>query len=260
MIYKLLEKDKNAALDFLSEEPSLNLFLIGDIENNGFDKSFQEVWGSYNLDGYLDAIMLRYRENFIVYFKDENYDVSKFKEIILGYEGKKIISGKISIAKKFKDFIPEHKLKKYCFCEIKSADNLNITKEYNIKAAQPEDAKKICSLLNEIEEFTVASSEEIIAQSIGNKSKRIYYIENENGEVITTAQTTAENSKSAMIVGVATKKGYRNKGLMSACLSKLCSDVLSEGKILCLFYDNPKAGSVYMRLGFSQIDDWVMYR
>ena len=35
-------------------------------------------------------------------------------------------------------------------------------------------------------------------------------------------------------------------------------DLLKEGKSLCLFYDNPKAGSIYHRLGFENIDRWTM--
>ena len=83
-------------------------------------------------------------------------------------------------------------------------------------------------------------------------------MEDERGEMTSVAQTTAQNSKSAMIVGLASAKKHRNRGLMSVCLSKLCSDVLAEGKTLCLFYDNPKAGSVYHKLGFESIDKWVM--
>ena len=83
-------------------------------------------------------------------------------------------------------------------------------------------------------------------------------MEDSDGQMMSVSQTTAENSRSAMIVGVATAKAYRNRGLMRVCLSKLCADVLSEGKTLCLFYDNPKAGSVYHKLGFESIDKWVM--
>ena len=67
------------------------------------------------------------------------------------------------------------------------------------------------------------------------------------------SQVVAENSKSAMIVGVATRKGY-----MSKCLSKLCNDLLERNKFLCLFYDNPKAGKVYHKLGFKEIGIWTM--
>lgn len=77
-------------------------------------------------------------------------------------------------------------------------------------------------------------------------------------EIKIAKECDAENSKSAMVIDVATVKEYRNKGLMSKCLSKLCMDVMSEGKTLCLFYDNPKAGSVYHKLGFNTIDNWMM--
>ena len=97
-----------------------------------------------------------------------------------------------------------------------------------------------------------------IEDRIEEKSGRVYFIEDGSGKMLSVAQTTAENSKSAMVVGVATAKGYRDQGLMSACLSKLCWDVLGEGKTLCLFYDNPKAGSVYLGMGFEPVDNWVM--
>ena len=64
---------------------------------------------------------------------------------------------------------------------------------------------------------------------------------------------------SAMIVGVATDKDYRNQGLASAVMSKLCEEVLNEGKELCLFYDNPSAGKIYKRIGFTDIGIWSMW-
>ena len=62
------------------------MFLLGDIELFGFDKDFQEVWGSFDEQGVMDGVLLRYRDNFIPYFKDENFDDSGFKQIIKDYE------------------------------------------------------------------------------------------------------------------------------------------------------------------------------
>jgi len=128
----------------------------------------------------------------------------------------------------------------------------------DVKTATVDDAGRVCELLAPIEEFDRETTQKEIADMISNKSGRVYYMEDESGAMMSVAQTTAENSKSAMVVGVATARGYRNRGLMSVCLSKLCADVLGEGKTLCLFYDNPKAGSVYHKLGFESIDKWVM--
>ena len=38
----------------------------------------------------------------------------------------------------------------------------------------------------------------------------------------------------------------------------LCEELLGEGKELCLFYDNPDAGTIYKKLGFEDIGFWIM--
>jgi predicted GNAT family acetyltransferase len=63
-----------------------------------------------------------------------------------------------------------------------------------------------------------------------------------------------------MVVGVCTKEEYRKRGLASIVVEKLVKDVLAEGKIACLFYDNPEAGRIYKRIGFKDIGMWTMYR
>lgn len=257
MIRRLEEKDRCEAIDFLSAEPSINLFIIGDIELFGFDKDFQDVWGSFNEKGALNGVLLRYNYNFIPYYTDADFDDTGFKEIIKSYEGNTMISGIERILKNYTSLLANKEVRKMYFCELTKEDFLKEESE-DIKAANVDDARRIQLLLDTIEEFSRPSTRKEIQDRIRDKSGRIYYIADENGEMMTVAQTTAETSKSAMVVGVATAKEYRNRGLMSVCMSKLCRDVLSEGKTLCLFYDNPKAGSVYHKLGFEPIDKWVM--
>jgi len=259
MIKKLTENDRKITLEFLADEPAINLFIIGDIENFGFDEDFQEVWGSFNSSNQLQGVLLRFNENFIPYYKDTNFDITDFKNIINSKNMKKMISGKACIVERFKGILENLNEKSMYFCEIEDSRRL---KEYgrNIKTATEDDAIRIYNLLESIEEFqtTDTNSVERIKKVISSKSGRIYFIEDEKGKLLTVSQTTAENSKSAMVVGVATRQEHRGKGLMSQCLSKLCYDVLLEGKTLCLFYDNPKAGSVYHSIGFKSIDKWMM--
>ncbi|WP_234780015.1 hypothetical protein [Clostridioides difficile] len=40
---------------------------------------------------------------------------------------------------------------------------------------------------------------------------------------------------------------------------KLCSELLRENKIPCLFYDNEEAGKIYKKLGFENIGKWGIY-
>ena len=260
MIRKLVEEDRKMTMDFLGKEPAINLFIIGDIEAFGFDEDFQELWGQFDEQNELEGVLLRFIESYIPYFAKENFDASGFKEKIDNAAGKITISGKAKIVREFLNMEEIYSAKNDYFCEL--TDNKLLQKGDNsnkIKVAKEKDAEKIAELLAKIVEFEgVSNSSDRIADKIKTKTGRVYYVENEMGEMISLSQTSAENSKSAMITGVATLPEYRGKGIMSACLSKLCGDLLEEGKTLCLFYDNPKAGSVYHKLGFKSIDNWIM--
>jgi predicted GNAT family acetyltransferase len=258
MIRKLEEKDRAEVLKYLNEEASINLFMIGDIEAFGFDKDFQELYGQYDEENNLEGVLLRFNENFIPYYKNDTCSIEGFSKIINQFKKEKMISGKENIAIKFKSIFKDVNLKPTYFCEIDHMDSLAEC-TLDVKIAVPEDAKRIYDFIETIEEFSaIVASVERVESRIKDKSGRIYYVENEKGEILTVSQTTAENTQSAMVVGVATKKEARGRGLMTQCLSKLCRDILEEDKKLCLFYDNPKAGAVYHKIGFTSIDNWMM--
>ncbi|MGL5312934.1 MAG: GNAT family N-acetyltransferase [Peptostreptococcaceae bacterium] len=257
MIRKLNELDKEKVLRYVSKQPSINLFLIGDIEQFGFDKDFQELWGKFDEEDNLKGVLLRYTNNFIPYYEDINEDLSGFKDIIKSFDGKVMISGKAELIEQFKDVISDYTERKTYFCELRDNRNL-LTWDESVRLAVPDDANRVYDLLYTIEEFIAEHNTEKIKDRLEDKSIRVYYIENDKDEMISVSQTTAENSQSAMVVGVATRKGYREQGHMGKCLSRLCTDLLSEGKTLCLFYDNPKAGKVYHKLGFKEIGIWTM--
>ena len=79
--------------------------------------------------------------------------------------------------------------------------------------------------------------------------------------MVSTAQTSADNSQSAMVVAVATDKAARGKGYASNVVSALCRASFARGKqLLCLFYDNPGAGRIYHRIGFETIGRYAMLK
>jgi N-acetylglutamate synthase-like GNAT family acetyltransferase len=76
------------------------------------------------------------------------------------------------------------------------------------------------------------------------------------GKIVSAALTTTETSSAAMIGGVFTPAPWRKRGYASAALTRLCAELLAQGKQPCLFYDNPAAGVIYRRLGFEDIGPW----
>ncbi len=259
MITKLYQEDNSQVMPYLMEEKALNLFIIGDIENFGYNSEFQDIWADFDDENNIKGILLRYYHSYVVYSKG-NFDVKGFVDIIQGDRDFEIISGKKEVLEKFCGIMEFGKKKELYFAEVTDDELLdnNINLE-NIKKAIVDDVEALCDLSESIEEFdTTPSSRKSFKKTIETGTGRTYFAE-KDGRVSACASTTAENSASAMVVGVCTHPKYRQQGLATKCITALCNDMLKEGRTLCLFYDNPAAGRIYKRLGFKDIGMWSMY-
>lgn len=260
MIKKLTEKEHEQVLSFLGKEPSINLFIIGDIEAFGYGSEFQELWAEFDEKHEIKAVLLRFYQSFIPYAKGE-FDSKSFVEIMKRYQQPISLSGKSELVEKFEEYKELNLGKKQVtfFAECRTGEHLGTTK-FKIKKAGLDDVDQIIFLRRSIGEFHVKDdARDILIQSMQSNSSRTYYLE-ENGIMTSCVSTAAENSLSAMIVGVCTRKDFRRKGLATAIMQQLFRDVIDEGKTLCLFYDNPEAGRIYKKLGFRDIGKWTMYR
>lgn len=260
MIRKLNENDKDNVMNFLMAEASLNLFIIGDILNTGFEQDYMELWGEFKGDEII-AVLLRYYNNFIPYYKNEsNVSVEQFKEIISSHKKKKLISGKYEIVMNFAHALNDFQGSRKFFCELK--DKTKLLKEndkFNIKKADVEDAERLSVFIESIEEFNnTGEDRDMLENSIRTGTGRFYFIENEDGKIVCTAGTSAETKHAAMIVDVATSPEYRNRGFAVNCLSKLCIDTLKDCQGICLFYSNEKAGKIYHGIGFETTGNWMI--
>ncbi|WP_462405613.1 GNAT family N-acetyltransferase [Gracilibacillus sp. Marseille-QA3620] len=262
MIRRLDSNDHEECFHFLKGEAAENVFIIGDIEAYGYEQEFQRVWGEFNEKNELIAVLLKYRENYIPYAKTEEFDGKGFAEIILADGDFTFLSGLERCTTRIEPFL-SNKLKKkrqfyYAKCTALSEAAHITPAKAEVKLAVPNDAHRLVHLLKAIPEFSDSIiTEESKKESLEGGASRTFYIE-KDGKMVSTASTTAENSSSAMVVGVATDPAYKKQGLASACMMKLCKELLGEGKELCLFYDNPEAGTIYKKLGFEDIGFWVM--
>ena len=258
MIRKVTQSDNEQIISFLKEDQSFNLFIIGDIENFGYEQDFQEIWGEFEEDGELKAVLLRYYHSYLPYAKGE-FDVKGFVSIIQKDEHAEMLSGKKEVIERFAPYLTLKKQKQQFFAEI---TELAVAKENKIalpiEKATIEDSEAIFELKEQIKEFTIGTTaRESFRKTISSGTGRTYYCK-EGDKIIACASTSAENSFSGMVVGVCTHPDARRRGLATACVKKLCEDLLQQGKTLCLFYDNPDAGSIYRRIGFKEIGQWSL--
>ncbi|MFZ5969582.1 MAG: GNAT family N-acetyltransferase [Bacillota bacterium] len=264
MIRKLADIDKEMTMAFLQEESAFNLFIIGDIENFGMETDFMKIYGDFDNEVELKAVLLRFFNFFILYAKDNDYDIHGMAQIMKEHGNIECLSGKKGIIDAFiehSSFQIEKQQDTYFVRLVKPVKELASHSPLEAVKGRVEDVDDVADLLRTIVEFGEfsESTRGSIKREIQNGGGRIFLVRYEN-KVIATARTAAENSCSAMIVGVATREEYRNQGLASQCMTTLCKELQAEGKEICLFYDNPKAGSIYRALGFEDVGMWTMLK
>lgn len=259
MIMKLDDRHKEGLLKLVMKEKELNLFIIGDIENYGFKEEFLDFWGDFSKNGEIIAVLMRYFEDFVVYSIGE-FDVAAFSEIVNSIKFR-MLSGEKRTVDKFSNFVKVKEKQNTHFAKLDENYDLYNGESINlVQKTELEDVNKVWELQNKkIEEFTDMSPVERMKGRYIDKTARGYHIKNEKNEVVSSVETGGENSSSAMVLGVCTDPNYRGHGYAAAVTSKLCKELLFEGKTSCLFYYNPEAGKIYKRLGFKDIGMWSMW-
>lgn len=260
MIRRLNENDLEVCFKLLKTMPAENLFIIGDIEAYGFDQEFQKVWGEFNESGELVAVLLKFEENYIP-FAAESFNAMGFAEIMSNDPDFKMMSGLKEFTEQIEPFLKKELKRKrqsyYAKC-TKLDGNINNIDLKSVQKALSKDAEALVELINSIPEFESTLTVERKHRELKDGTSRSFFIL-EDGKMVSTASTAAENSMSAMVVAVATLENYKKKGNATKCMLKLCNELLLEGKDLCLFYDNPEAGAIYKKIGFKDIGFWMMY-
>jgi uncharacterized protein len=261
MIRKLTKNDEENVLNFLYEEPEINLYIIGDIKNFGFDQEDQSIYAEFK-DGDYYAVMSRNLSHIVYYAKEPDFNdqwLSIFEQFDYLF-----ISGKAPIMKAMAPYLPHLMMDKLEFMKSTTfVKDTSISYE-DIKILETEkDAKGVYTLLNGIEELESVrkKTEEEFVQFLldnSNDNGTTVFIE-EDDIVIASASAIGETRKTAMIVGVGTHPDYRERGLGKTVLYYLVDlYVNKKHKTLCLYYDDPRAGALYEKLGFVKIDDWIM--
>jgi predicted GNAT family acetyltransferase len=261
MLRKLTEADRRSALDYLAQDPSFNVFTIGDIENFGFDREIQELWGDFDRGAVgFRAVVLRYFNTFIVSSSGEDLDRDAVCRILDRFQGSLMLSGKLSIVESLAPALDLKKIKRQYLAELRSAgDLIEAPVDEEVEwAASLSTIEEMIAVQDDIDEFAALGvSPEAVIKNFESGSGRTVIVRRD-GQIVSAASSAAESSRAAMIIGVFTDKRHRGQGLASACMRVLCRRLLESRDAVCLFYDNPAAGRIYKRLGFRDIGRWAM--
>ncbi len=254
MIIKIDDMYHSRVIKYLKYEPDFNLGIIGDIERYGYDNNFLEVWAGLDKRKNIEGVLVKYF-GYLTFYSRGKFNINSFCDLINKLDYLEL-SGKSQLLEKLypKLNIKNTRMVKFCILEdTNKLYRININEK--VKKIRFGNITKVVRLYEKIEEF-----ENTNIESLKNslKTGRGYCIEY-NRQVVAMAKSTLENRTHAMIVGVATHPSYRNRGFATKCVVKICNELLKEGKIPCLFYDNEEAGKIYENIGFKEKGYWSIY-
>lgn len=260
MIRLLKESEKQSVLQYLYQDPNFNIFPIGDIETFGLESDFQRVYAEFDENQNFLSIFLRYREH-AIYYSHKIYFNKDYTKIF-EKDPFQFISAKTENLNLLYKYLPNCVNKPMFFLHANHIDvDIEFDKSMIKKVETKESCSKLYDLLSKIDDFGIKnkSKNDFIESKIKSLEMGVtIYIEEDN-KIVSTVATTAETTKNAMVVAVATDEQYRNKGYASMLMIFLMDMYFShKHKELCLFYDNPSAGKIYKRLGFKDIGTWNM--
>ncbi len=266
---KLKNQHLPEAFAYLAPEPEFNLFALGDLEQFGMEG---EHVACYTADSWMPGhkfpyFLLDYRGNFLVYSHDLDYDVKTTGEF-LAEKHPENISGKSELVEALLPWMDNRERKLTYLARLNQVTGEQLQQAGSlltqVKRMREEDIPAIYDLYIQIDEFAATyrnKAKEACYQDIRmnvltlGRSYGIY----EGKRLVSVAQTSAENRRSAMVIGVATLPDFRRRGYARAVVLKLCQDCLKDGKeFLCLFYNNPAAGVIYHAIGFQDLGNYTM--
>lgn len=250
---KLSEQHKDDFLKLMNENPTLNLFFIGDYYAFGFEDPDCQYYGIYREDK-LEVCILIFRDSMHL---TGNYLTLEEREA-------------------FYTFFKEHNCK--IFNTSKNFDDVIDNFPYEIRrddcllsvyqtAYDPTLSNEAVTLLEEIDYdefidvretvFTQTTDRDDFAKQHEDKVS-ISYLLKEDDTVASIATVTALTEDAAMIIGVGTLESFRQKGYAKKCVQTLCNDMMKENRKTVLFYTNPVAGKMYHQLGFVDQEPYYM--
>ncbi len=252
MIREILESEKNIVFDLAKRDVIRNYFILLGLLNK--KTVYEKIYGEF-MSGELKAILLKRKSGTLQFYSPTDFDLDGFGEIILNLNAHSMIGAK-SYCSKFLErgiFSSSRDGAYMAKLEKKHIKN-RFENKYKIREIRVNDLEKVVDLYKSV--FPSFAPKEVMEEKLKTKRGRGVLIE-EDGEIISVCQTDFETSDSVVIVGVATKKSHRNKGLATFCLKVIIETLANEGKDIYLQYDNLEAGQIYKELGFKVIDQIV---
>lgn len=255
----LTQDDHHDIINLFGDKIGDYYFIVDEIIRNKFNSDNLKVYGEYD-DHELVSILLNNYNN-VTYYSSIERNVNSYIELLSSLEFSKITG----ISDLVEKFIPYVKVAEDAKSYMGVVKGIKVKRKYsglNINLIKSKDEiGKLYELFRITKEYQgiLADEKDNYVESVYNAIKngkdRIVCLY-EGNKMVASCATTREDRNSAIVVGVVTNPYFRGKGYGTEVLISLLEQLLDEGIYPYLFYNNPKARSVYKNLGMKEVSEW----
>ena len=250
IMFKRVEEEEEPLIkEYIGTDYDKCLYLYLDFVKYGLNNENLKFWLDMENDE-IKCVVLKYYSGMHVFSKDKNCNYDKIAELILE-ETPSVICAEKPLIENLDEKLAETEYKaEYGWVRV-------LSKKYAcensmVKRADDDDIEKIASLIKNDHMGEFYELDELIAQ-MKEREDDDYgrnYVIKEDEKIISNASTTAEVEGVAVLSNVITDPSYRGKGLATVVCSKLCNDLIDEGKNIYLINYTEESTGLYDKLGF----------
>jgi len=250
MLKRVQEEDSGLIKEYIGNDYDKCLYLYLDFLKYGLDNENLKFWLDMENDEII-CVILKYYSGMHVFSKNKDCDFDAIKNLIID-ESPSVVCAEKILVENLSDVLKENGyLSEYGWVRVLSkhyeCDNSMVK-----RAIDDNDFIEISKLIKNDHMGEFYDLDELISQ-IKERDEDNFgrnYIIREDGKIISNASTNAEIEKIAVLSNVITDESHRGKGLATKVCSKLCNDLIDEGKNVYLINYTDESTRLYEKLGF----------
>lgn len=249
-MFKRVEKeDEDLIKQYIGTDYDKCLYLYLDFIKYGLSNNNLKFWLDVENDE-ITCVILKYYSGMHIFSKNHDCDFEEICKLILEEDPSIICAEKFLIETLFNLFKDSQYIAEYGWVRV-------LSKHYDcenslVERASEEDFIEISNLIVNDHMGEFYDLNELVSQ-IKEREDDNYgrnYIIKENDKIVSNASTNAEIENIAVLSNVITDKECRGRGLATKVCSKLCNDLIDEGKSIYLINYTDESTGLYDKLGF----------
>ena len=263
LIVRLLTPDDGPALERLFRRDPLRFLTPRmNLEVYGFDQEIVRPWGAFTPDGSeLEGLFLRYSNTIIVADLDGS-TASVFAPLIDNESGVAGVRGTVETVRRIRANLrryTQNGIEQSIFMQLRMPPRCPPEILPLARRACPDDLDMLAALYSGA--FTMFRTRANVASKLAET--RVYVVDEPAStrqpvRILSCALLNMEGRDAGLIGGVFTHANARGHGYAAACTAALSLDLQRDGKLPCLFYENPVAGRIYRNMGFEEAGQWAV--